>query len=74
MWLDALSPELQDMVRETAQTAFAGQREANRAGMDQDRLAHGDRGALRGDCHGHDFVVVGGQAFLQLTGSAGREQ
>ena len=33
MWLDALSPELQDMVRETAQTAFAGQREANRAGM-----------------------------------------
>lgn len=33
MWLDALSPDLQDMVRETAQTAFAGQREANRAGM-----------------------------------------
>lgn len=33
MWLDALSPELQDMVRETAQTAFAAQREANRAGM-----------------------------------------
>lgn len=33
MWLDALSPELQDMVRETAQTAFAVQREVNRAGM-----------------------------------------
>jgi C4-dicarboxylate-binding protein DctP len=32
-WLDALSPELQDMVRDTAQAAFAGQREANRAGM-----------------------------------------
>lgn len=32
-WLDALAPELQDMVRETAQTAFAGQRQANRAGM-----------------------------------------
>jgi TRAP-type C4-dicarboxylate transport system substrate-binding protein len=32
-WLDGLSSELQDMVRETAQTAFAGQRQANRAGM-----------------------------------------
>jgi C4-dicarboxylate-binding protein DctP len=32
-WLDSLSPELQDMVRETAQTAFAGQRKANRSGM-----------------------------------------
>lgn len=32
-WLDALSPELQDLVRETAQSAFARQREANREGM-----------------------------------------
>jgi len=32
-WLDALSPEMQDMVRSTAKTAFAGQRETNRAGM-----------------------------------------
>lgn len=32
-WLDGLSPELQDMLRNTAKTAFAGQREANRSGM-----------------------------------------
>lgn len=32
-WLDGLSPEMQDMLRNTAQTAFAGQREANRSGM-----------------------------------------
>lgn len=32
-WLDALAPELQDMVRQTAKTAFAGQREKNRSGM-----------------------------------------
>lgn len=34
-WLDALSPDLQDMVRRTAQEAFAAQRETNRAGMAQ---------------------------------------
>ena len=33
MWLDGLAPELQDMIRETAQSAFADQRTANRAGM-----------------------------------------
>jgi TRAP-type C4-dicarboxylate transport system substrate-binding protein len=34
-WLDALSPELQDLVRNTAVEAFAGQRQTNRAGMAQ---------------------------------------
>lgn len=33
MWLDGLSPDLQDMVRSTAQAAFADQRTTNRAGM-----------------------------------------
>lgn len=32
-WLDALTPEMQEMVRSTAQEAFAGQRQTNRAGM-----------------------------------------
>jgi TRAP-type transport system periplasmic protein len=33
IWLDALSPDLQDMLRSTAQEAFAVQRATNRAGM-----------------------------------------
>jgi C4-dicarboxylate-binding protein DctP len=32
-WLDALTPELQDMVRSTAKAAFAEQRSTSRAGM-----------------------------------------
>lgn len=32
-WLDGLAPDMQDMLRSTAQEAFAGQRAANRAGM-----------------------------------------
>lgn len=34
-WLDGLSPELQDLVRNTAVEAFAEQRQTNRAGMAQ---------------------------------------
>jgi len=36
-WLDALSPELQDLVRNSAVEAFAEQRKNNRAGMAQAR-------------------------------------